>query len=379
MSFFRKLFGGDDDGEKPAGEKPAEGGEQTEGATTTVEHAALSDPYRGAVLVDETEAHVEITKDVKPIWHYRSRVLCIELGHRLPVRSMVYTGKGRNKDYVRRVTFGDGGVRVDWEYDSFDGAVDGWIARVEDRVIIPRHAGIIAVHLVTGEMCWELPHTAKLAKKPTRDVAGGLLLVFEDQRWLVVDPRDGAARREGTAKSDRDIENVSKGFDDLVSSLRSYIEYGGCRIRGSDGGLEVSGGNIDTDDDPKAPKVGAYPLEDGWEPVQWMALAGGKLCVRLRRQFQNRSMAAVALFDPTSLEPLQLLELCRDKGSGDGWVVDDVVLVDLDMQEPGSGRDDDVMFVVDPHSERVIAMFDEEGKPSHQFDRDGDRVWSLPL
>ena len=85
----------------------------------------------------------------------------------------------------------------------------------------------------------------------------------------------------------------------------------------------------------------------------------------------------MALFDPTSLEPLQLLELGNVDG-GDAWLVDDMIAVDTDLKG-GPGGESDVMFIIDPHVERVVAMFDEEGRDSFLFDRDGARVWKLPL
>jgi len=62
------------------------------------------------------------------------------------------------------------------------------------------------------------------------------------------------------------------------------------------------------------------------------------------------------LLDPTSLEPLQLLELGQVTSDVECWVVDELLAVYTDLPE----RPDDVVFVIDPELERIVAMFRED-------------------
>jgi hypothetical protein len=100
--------------------------------------------------------------------------------------------------------------------------------------------------------------------------------------------------------------------------------------------------------------------------------AGGKLAVDLGREWGEQKWAAVGLLDPTSLEPLQLLELGKVTTS---VRCDGLLVLDTDVPEDP----DDVVFIVDPATERVVAMFREDKADGFLFDNNGARIWETPL
>ena len=81
------------------------------------------------------------------------------------------------------------------------------------------------------------------------------------------------------------------------------------------------------------------------------------------------------MLDPTSLEPLQLLELGEVTSDVECWVIDELLVVDTDLPEDP----DDVVFIIDPEVERVVAMLREYKADAYLFDRDGNRIWEKPL
>ena len=77
---------------------------------------------------------------------------------------------------------------------------------------------------------------------------------------------------------------------------------------------------------------------------------------RAQTELRRQKWGAVGLLDPTSLEPLQLLELGQVTSDVECWVVDELLAVYTDLPE----RPDDVVFVIDPELERIVAMFRED-------------------
>jgi hypothetical protein len=97
--------------------------------------------------------------------------------------------------------------------------------------------------------------------------------------------------------------------------------------------------------------------------------------VCLSRKWGDRTRVAVGLFEPTSLEPLRLLELGDAKGEPSGMLIDDMFLVTCELERR-------VTIVIDPRAERAVASFTDEygkGHPSLLFDRDGHQVWRSPM
>lgn len=206
------------------------------------------------------------------------------------------------------------------------------------------------------------------------DRDGNVLLVFDDQSWMVVAPRDGATVREGVARNERDVEQVSRGFAEIGEKYRSPARYGDVTVELTGSGLRVRG-ESETTVGPPSPTLGNYPIDSEWEPSEWVVLVGQKLHVGLTRRWGNKHWAAVGILDPTSLEPLQLLELGEVTTNLSCWVVDDMLVVDTDVP----GRPDDTFFIIDPVAERVIAMLREDEADGYMFDRDGARIWAKPL
>ena len=91
--------------------------------------------------------------------------------------------------------------------------------------------------------------------------------------------------------------------------------------------------------------------------------------------FGDKRWGAIGLLDPTSLEPLQLLELGQVTTSLTGWAVDELIVVDTDLPD----TPDDVMFIIDPESERVVALLREGKADAFLFDRAGNRIWAAPV
>jgi hypothetical protein len=373
MGFFRKLFGGGDvvEPEAPEAAVPAVPAPAPE---------AGGDPYRGPAFVatDLDVEEVVHVGDADPIFTYRGRVLAVNPNRRgpLPLRSMVYTGFDDDRHVLRRVTFGEKGYRIDWEHRTpFDRDPRDYVVRVEDRILFPLRKGMMAIHLETGKPCWELPHPSAMAKAPQMDRDGNLLLVFEDQSWMVVSPRDGATVREGVARNERDVEKLSDGCTAIANERRYGAHYSGVNVECAGTKLRVNGRGKEVEGHPTAPTAGEYPIDGEWEPGDWVALASGKLLVELRRRWGDKRWAAVAVLDPTSLEPLQLLELGEVRGSLTCWIVDDLIVIDTDVND----TPDDVFFIIDPVPERVVAMLREEKADAFMFDRDGARIWAKPL
>ncbi|MFN0249399.1 MAG: hypothetical protein ACKV2T_21110 [Kofleriaceae bacterium] len=373
MGFFRKLFGGDvEEPEEPAAE-PAP-------APPAAAPAPGDDPYRGPSFV-QTDLDVEEVVQVgaaDPIFNYHGRVLALNPNRRgpLPLRSMVYTGLDDDRHVLRRVTFGEKGYRIDWEHrTSFDRNAKEYVVRVEDRILFPLRKGMMALHIETGKPCWELPHPSPLAKPPQLDHDGNLLLVFEDQSWMVVGPRDGATVREGVARNERDVEQLAEGCTAIANEHRHGARYSGVNVERMGLALRVSGRGKKVDGDPTAPSEGEYPIDGEWEPESWVAFAGGKLIVDLGRRWGDKQWAAVGILDPTSIEPLQLLELGEVTTSRTCWIVDDLLVIDTDVND----RPDDVFFIIDPVAERVVAILREDKADAFLFDRDGVRIWAKPL
>lgn len=396
MGFFRKLFGGGDDDEPaapsvPAG-PPADDPEPTPSSAASATHSATTDdPYRGPAYVATELEHEEIVQvgAADPIFNRRGRVLALEANRRgpLPLRSMVYTGLSRDRPVLRRVTFGEKGYRIDWEHRTpFERAISGYLVRVEDRVLLPLRAGVMAVHVETGKPCWELPHPAPLAKEPRMDREGNLLFVFEDQTWMVIAPRDGATIREGVARNERDASQIAEGCTEIGGRNRSSVRYSGVTVELGRASLLVVGRSHQNDGEPMAPTEGNYPIDSEWEPTDWLVLAGQKLHLGLNRHWGNKLWAAVGILDPTSLVALQLLELgqvtIRAHHSLEDelwrmqcWAVDDLLVVDTVISDdPGH-----TFFIIDPTSERVVAMLREDGADAFLFDRFGARIWAKPL
>lgn len=378
MSFFRKLFGG--------GEAPAPTEEEAPVARATGEPpppptmaAPLDDPYRGPAFVEADPAdEIVVIGRPAPIWNWRGRVLALEANRRgpLPLRWAVYTGLSSETLILRKVSFGEGGYRIDWEHRTdFPDAYDNYVVRIGDRVVMPRDRGLVAFHLATGRPCWELPHPARLQSQPKLDAAGNLVLVFADQSWMVVAVRDGATVSEGVAQNDRDVEALTRGTSEIGKHLRNEVRYGNATVTLGRNEVRVRGGAVAAEDDPTAPTRGDYPLDGKWEGGDWTALAGGKLVLQLEHGFAGKKWAAIGLLDPTSLEALQLLELGEVTSGINGWVVDGLVVADTDLPE----RPDDVAFIVDPELERVVALFREDGAEGFLFDREGNRIWACPL
>lgn len=383
MGWFRKMFFSD---ASPAASAPVAAPVPAPEPAPAPAPAPASatpgqdDPYRGAafVEVDPVDEVVTVGKP-KPIYHYKARVLAIEPNRRgpLPLRWVVYSGKSGERIFVRKVTFGEDGYRIDWEHESgFEKGLDaGYIARIGDRVVMPRATGLIAIHVATGRPCWELPHPAPLQSALRLDSAGNLVLVFADQSWMIVSLGDGATVSEGVARNDRDIETVTRDTTELGRDRQNQLHYGGAQIDLSNTEISVSRGNSLQADDPTAPTKGNYPLDGEWEGGDWTALASGKLAIELKRSFAGKEWAAIGLLDPTSLEPRQLLELGQVTSSVSCWVVDELLVVDTDLPE----RPDDVVFIIDPEAERIVAMFREDKADAFMFDRDGNRIWEAPL
>jgi len=398
MGFFRKLFGGD---EPPADESPAPR-PTSEPPAAHVTAASPGGPYRGAEYVEVGPApDPRPPVKIKPIWDSWSEVLAAELGEALPVRSIVYVGE-TDSDFqaVRRVVFVDGGVVVDWEEQLASRAIlsDHLVCRVGDRLIIPRATGVVARHLVTGELCWELPHPAPLHTRPVRYPGGELLLVFADQSWMRVSPRDGACLAEGAVRSEREAKELAERGRPTAAALDDHVIYGGRRVALCSDGLDIEDDERDEASaaearlhaehdgpsaEPPGPTPGVYPIDE-WQPARYLGLVGGRLAVLLARDWGGRTRVAVGLFEPTSLEPVRLLELGETSwhGSKDCHVVDDLLVIKLQLEDPArpsrSSSSYYAMFLVDAYAERVLACFAEE-RPSLLFDPSGRQVWRSEL
>lgn len=375
MSFFRKLFG--------EGDKPADAQEPSAAP------AELGDPYRGAAYAKPAPRVMRPAQKITPIWDSWTEVLALELsdGDPFPLASLVYSGES-SSDFqaVRRVTFVDDGVFVNWEHRlaSRNFLSNHIVCRVDDRVIVPRAAGLVAIHLATGAPCWELPHPAPLYKAPVRYPDGDLLFVFHDQSWLKLHPRDGSFREEGRVRSDGEAQELlERGFPlHAHSGRRTY--YSRHRVRAIFGRIHV-----DRDDtppsappdryEPPAPSEGEYPIDE-WQSDDYVELVGDKLAVWLKRTWGDRTRVAIGLFEPTSLDPLRLLELADTGTSGfrRGSVVDDLLVVHAQIIPPGPQterrRESYATFVVDTRAERVLACFAED-RPSFLFDHAGRQIW----
>lgn len=382
MSFFRRLFGNDgaqtgEPSEEPVGDTPA---------------AQLGDPYRGSLVAEVAEAPVRKATRIKPIWDSWTDVLALDLGDGgFPLRSIAYTGEDSGYYAVRRVTFVDDGVAVDWELalPDRDAVSEHLVVRVEDRIIVPRATGVVAVHVETGEPCWELPHPAKLYKAPRRTPSGDLILLFADQSWIELAPRDGAFRAEGQVRSDREADELLKrGVELNTRSSEEATRYGGVRVEIRGDGLRVERDGkgpppptaaqpIDRDRyQPPPPTIGTYPIDE-WKPDDYLDLVHDKLAVRLSRTWGNKTRMAVGLLEPTSLEPLRLLELGDFESSSDfRWarVVDDLLVFYMDDLLVGT-ETPYAMFVIDTRAEAVLGCF-VDGHPSHLFGPSGNRAWS---
>jgi hypothetical protein len=389
MGFFRKLFGGD---EPPAAAPPAPR-PAPESPATPAAVASPGGPYRGADYVEVGPApDPRPPVKIKPIWDSWSEVLAAELGEVLPVRSMVYVGEsGSELQAVRRVVFVDGGVVVDWEEKlaSRGFLSDRLTSRVDDRIIIPRATGVVARHVVTGEPCWELPHPAALHARPVRYPGGELLLVFADQSWMRVSPRDGACLAEGAVRSEREARELADQGRPLVAALQDHVTYGGRRVALSSDGLDIEHARhaeadpADPPAEPPGPTPGTDPIDE-WQPARHLGLVGGRLAALLTREWGGQTRVAVGLFEPTSLEPLRLLELgdAGRHGSKDCHVVDDLLTVKLQLADPTQRNPSPfgyyAMFLVDAYAERVLACFAED-RPSLLFDPAGRQVWRSEL
>jgi hypothetical protein len=377
MGFFRKLFGGPE--EEVAAEPEAEPTAPTRPAATTTDGG----PYRGTDYVEvKAELPQAPAKQPAPIWDSWTEVFSLELGDLLPLRSLVYCGETKNDRYlVRRVRFAEGGVIVDWEValPDRDALSDHLVCRFEDRIVIPRAAGVVAVHLVTGEPCWELPHPSKLLKRPRELADGDILLVFTDQSWMRVGARDGSCRAEGTVRSDREVETIEKGSREVSRKLGSFASYGRRRVDLSGDGFSIRDDeHKNSPEEPPGPAVGKYPIDE-WHPKTWVALAGGRLATLLSRSWNDRTRIAVGIFEATSLEPLRLLELADTSWhcDCDARLIDDLLVVDVDVVGEGSNAFN-AKFVLDAHDERVLGCFAED-RPSSLFDGEGRRTWTSPL
>lgn len=379
MGFFKKLFGAEPDkpaepaaapnvAEAPAPPKPTDGG-----------------PYRGADFVMvKPEAPKAQVPHPPAMWDSWTEVFSIELGDALPLRSLVYCGETKDDRYlVRRIAFADGGVVVDWEValPNRDALSDHLVCRVDDQIIVPRATGFVVVHVVTGEPCWELRHPAAMHKRPVRFADGDLLFVFADQSWMRLSPADGSCRAEGTVRSDRDMETLKRDCRELTTQIRGSARYGGRAVDVGSNEIRVSP-HGDGPETPPGPTVGEYPIDD-WNGGEWATLVGDRLAVRLTRSWNDRTRVAIGLFEPTSLEPLRLLELGDVVWHGDkaGHIIDGLLLVEAELIEEGGGmmsNDYDALFVVDTHAEHVVACFNED-RPSHLFDANGRRVWESAL
>ena len=372
MGFFRKLFGSSNDDE-PSAPAPAPAEAPTAPATS-------EDPYRGSGYV-ATGEHEEVVHagPADPIFHYRGRVLALDVNRRgpLPLRAMVYSGLDGEQLVLRRITFAEKGYRIDWEHRTpFEHAIDGYVVRLDDRILVPLRSGMMAIHTVTGKPCWELPHSAMLAKPPKVDDEGNVLLVFEDQSWMFVHPRDGATVREGVARNEREVSTLAEPCSKIGDHHGTAARYSGVILQAKRGALYVNkerGGGAEGE--PTAPTVGQYEIDSEWEATQWVALVGGKLLVALVRRWGDKQWAAVGVLDPTSLEPRQLLELGEVTTSLSCWVVDDLAVIDTDVADDP----DDVFFIVDPAAERVVAMLRESKADAYMFDPDGARIWAKPV
>lgn len=382
MGFFRKLFGSDD---KPAGDQ---------GVGVGTPQSPLGDPYRGDLYVRPAARQMRPAQKITPIWDSWTDVLALERSGdgSLPLASIVYGGEaGAEFQAVRRVTFVDDGVVVDWEHRlaSRDLLSNHLVSRVDDRVIIPRATGLVAVHLATGEPCWELPHPAALYKAPVRYPDGDLMLVFHDQSWMKLHPRDGAFRDEGHVRSDVEAQALLDRGHSLHPRSDDAVHYGGHRLRILFGELHV-----ERDDDPPAapperyeppaPSEGAYPIDE-WKPDDYVDLVGDKLAVWLKRTWGDRTRVAIGLFEPTSLEPLGLIELADTDSLGfrRAYVVDDLLVVSAEILPPAfQGKTAErrgrstfyATFAVDTRAERVLGCF-AESHPSFLFDDAGRQVW----
>jgi hypothetical protein len=234
---------------------------------------------------------------------------------------------------------------------------------------------VIAVHLVTGRPCWELPHPSVLAKPPLLDRQGNILLVFEDQTWMIVAPRDGSTVREGIARHENDVTQIAHRCTAIGERHRGDTHYSGVEVAVERSAVRVTGSGTQVDGQPAAPTAGRYPIDSEWEANEWVVFVGGKLLVALERRWGNKLWAAVGILDPTTLEPLQLLELGEVRTDLDCWIVDDLLVVDTDVNDDP----DDVFFVIDPVAERVVAMLREGKADAFLFDREGARIWAKPL
>lgn len=383
MSFFRKLFGSDD---KPAGQQAPE--------PVSAPKAPLGDPYRGDLYVEPAVRQPLPAQKVTPIWDSWTDVLALERSTDgpLPLASIVYCGEP-SSDFqaVRRVTFVEGGVFVNWEHklDSRDFLSNHMVGRVDDRVIVPRTTGLVAVHLATGEPCWELPHPAALYKAPVRYPDGDLMVVFHDQSWMKLHPRNGDTHEEGHVRSDVEAQELLDRGRPLQPRASNRVRYSGHQVR-----IIFDELRVERDDDataalpdryePPAPSAGEYPIDE-WKPDDYVDLVGDKLAVWLKRTWGDRTRVGIGLFEPTSLEPLRLIELADTGTSGfkHAYVVDDMLIVSVVILPPSfQGKAPERLgssgfhatFAVDTRSERVLGCF-AEGRPSFLFDDAGRQIW----
>jgi hypothetical protein len=298
--------------------------------------------------------------DLSSLWTWSSMVLAAS------PESLVYSGKKGMRGVDLR-----GGSR--WQHVFVDEKIfsDHLYGRVEDRVLVAGATGVSALDLATGELCWELPHPARLHRTPIL-TGDELLLTFADRTWYRLAARDGEHRAEGQVTSDDDVRKLAGPGVELLATLGSSIAYGGSEVS-IWGELRVDASDVTTG--PRGPTPGKYPI-DGWQAGDAVGLVAGKLAVALNRKWGEEKQLAIGLFEATSLEPLRLVKLGRAE-SPSARVVDDTIVVRADVPT-GGGDNITTHFVVDAERERLLARL-PDGRSAEIFDPDGRTVWTGAL
>lgn len=358
MGIFKRLFGSDE----------------------TPPDAPTGDPYRGAAYVEvPAAAPVKQLPKLTTIWDSWTRVLSIERDPEgpVPIKAIVYDGEDDERA-VRRVTLTPGGAAIAWsEPITRDQLSNHLVVCVEERVIIPRATGVVARHVVTGEICWELPHPAAMIQQPVRFPEGDLLFVFADQSWMRLQPRDGAFVEEGTVRTEDEANKLRARGRPIVPAYDDEVSYGQRKIELRSDGLRVMGGRSKRENDRPGPTTGEYPIDE-WSPDDYIDLVGDKLVVWLEKKWDGKIAGAIGLFEPTSLEPLRLIEL----GATDlrnAYTVDGLLVIDTNMTPAFTTREQRfTTVIIDTNAERVLAYF-IEGAESVMFDEHGESIWSAIL